>query len=201
MKKSPRFSIPRLRTWCRSVLGFDGSGESAAGSSPPGWIIVAAGVGIIAGVGAALLTAAPSPAVPQPIAFNHLKHTQDLKLGCTFCHKYVKTGAHAGLPDEQTCSMCHLNIQGTSEEAARVTELLTAGQPIRFNKLFRLPPHVFYTHGRHVGIAELECVNCHGGIADSERPPERALVKVDMDFCIDCHIERGQSLDCISCHR
>ena len=165
-------------------------------------VIGAVGAGVVVVVSAALLVAnPPSPQVPQPIAFNHLKHTQDLRLECSFCHKYVNTGAHAGLPDEQTCTMCHQRTQGTSEEAARVTELLAAGQPIRFNKLFRLPAHVFYTHGRHVGIAELECVNCHGGIANSERPPKRALVKIDMDFCLDCHMERGQSLDCVACHR
>jgi predicted CXXCH cytochrome family protein len=173
-----------------------------AGSSPSGWVIGLAGVGIVVVVSAAVLfVGIPSPPVPQPIAFNHLKHTQDLGLPCSFCHRYVETGAHAGLPDEQTCATCHLNPQGTSEEAAKVTELLTAGKPIRFNKLFRLPPDVFYTHRRHVGIAKLECTNCHGAIAESERPPKRALVKVDMDFCLDCHAERGQSEDCNSCHR
>jgi hypothetical protein len=98
------------------------------------------------------LVARSRSAVPQPIAFNHLKHTQDLGLNCEFCHKYVRTSAHAGLPGAETCSMCHQVTQGTSEEAARVTELLTEGIPLQFNKLFRLPDHVFYTHRRHAGI-------------------------------------------------
>lgn len=150
---------------------------------------------------AVLVTVRRGPAVPQPVAFNHLKHTSDLSLACDFCHKYVRTGAHAGLPDAGTCSMCHRAPQGDSAEAARVTELLEAGDPLRFNKLFNLPDHVFYTHRRHVGIAELECANCHGAIAETERPPERALVRVSMDSCIDCHRERGQTLDCNACHR
>ncbi len=82
-----------------------------------------------------------------------------------------------------------------------MTELLEAGDPLRFNKLFQLPDHVFYTHRRHVGIAELECANCHGAIAETERPPERALVRVSMDSCMDCHREQGQTLDCNACHR
>lgn len=171
------------------------------GRSLPGWIIGVTGVGLVLVLGAALLFAGPSPPVPQPIAFNHLKHTQDLGLSCSFCHQYVQTGAHAGLPDEQICRMCHLSPQGTSDEAAKVTELLAAGQPLRFNKLFRLAPHVLYTHRRHVGIAGLECTNCHGGIADTERPPKRALVEIDMNFCLDCHLEQGQSVDCVACHR
>ncbi len=149
---------------------------------------------------AVVVTVKRGPAVPQPIAFNHLKHTSDLGLACDFCHKYVLTGAHAGLPDAGTCSMCHRAPQGDSAEAAKVTELLEAGDPLRFNKLFRLPDHVFYTHRRHVGIAGLDCENCHGPIAETERPPERALVRVSMNTCLDCHREREQTLDCNACH-
>jgi hypothetical protein len=139
--------------------------------------------------------------IEQPVAFNHLKHTQELGLDCEFCHTYVRKGAHAGLPDAQTCSLCHQALEGTTAEAARVRELLAEGDPLQFNKLFRLPPHVFFTHRRHVAIAGLECENCHGGIADTERPPERPLVKVKMSFCLECHRERGQSVDCTACHR
>ncbi len=120
------------------------------------------------------------PAVPQPVAFNHLKHTQELQLACDFCHQYVNTGAHAGLPNAETCTVCHQVPQGTSD---------------------RLPSHVFYTHRRHVGIGELECVNCHGAIAETERPPARALVRIDMDLCINCHLEHEQTVDCNACHR
>lgn len=156
---------------------------------------------LVLGVVVVPLVAVRRPGVPQPIAFNHRKHTKDLALPCTFCHKYVLEGAHAGLPGADTCGLCHRAVQGTSPEAARVTELLAAGHPLRFNKLFRLQPHVFYTHRRHVGIAELECQNCHGAIADTERPPTRPLVRIDMDFCLDCHRERGETLDCDRCHR
>lgn len=141
------------------------------------------------------------PAVPQPVAFNHLKHTQELGLDCEFCHVSARTGAHSGLPEASTCSMCHSAPQGTSAEAARVTELLADGDPLWFNKLFRMPDHVYYTHRRHVAIAELACERCHGGIAETERPPERALVRIDMEYCIDCHRASEASLDCNACHR
>ena len=161
-------------------------------------------VGVVLAVVALLFVALAStrdPPVPQPIAFNHRKHTVDLGLGCEFCHPYVTSGAHAGLPGNDTCAACHMVKQGESAEAARVTELLTAGTPFQFNKLFRLPAHVYYTHWRHAGVAKLDCDNCHGGIANTERPPLRPLVRVDMAFCLDCHRSRGQSLDCVACHR
>ncbi|MFQ6045927.1 MAG: cytochrome c3 family protein [Gemmatimonadales bacterium] len=162
------------------------------------------GVGLVVVVlllSAAVLIASPGPGVRQPIAFNHRKHTRDLGLNCEFCHEYVRVGAHAGLPDGQKCAICHSVPQGTSEEAARLTDLLSAGDSLKFNKLFQLPSHVFYTHRRHVGIAGLECENCHDGIADTERPPERPLVGIKMKFCLECHREREQTTDCVACHR
>jgi hypothetical protein len=141
------------------------------------------------------------PAVPQPIAFNHLKHTQELGLDCAFCHQYVETQAHSGLPDIETCAICHRAPLGTSEEAAKLTRLIDEGQPVQFNKLFGLPDHVFYTHRRHVGIAEIECATCHGPISETETPPSRPLLQITMEYCLDCHLERQQTVDCNACHR
>lgn len=155
-------------------------------------------------LGAAVLVvvfARRSPAVPQPIAFNHRKHTQDLQLNCEFCHQYVTTGAHAGLPGGEVCATCHAAPLGDSPEAARLTEVLSRSDSLQFRKLFRLASHVNFTHRRHVGIAQLECQVCHGDIADTERPPARSLVKISMAFCLNCHRAKEQSLDCVACHR
>lgn len=148
-----------------------------------------------------LLVVNRSPAVPQPIAFNHRLHIEDEGLECGFCHEYVQVSAHAGLPGEEICAECHDTAQGDSEEAARVTAMIEQGDPLRFNKLFSLPDHVFYTHRRHVAIGKLECLECHGRIAEMERPPERPLVSMSMDYCMDCHREQGETLDCNACHR
>jgi hypothetical protein len=60
---------------------------------------------------------------------------------------------------------------------------------------------VYFSHRRHVGIGKLECGACHGDIAVSQHPPSRALVRITMEFCLDCHRAKGQSLDCVACHR
>jgi hypothetical protein len=179
-----------------------------AGASVSSWLASAskgkAGlkIGLLALAAAALLGIPfRTPPVAQPVAFNHRTHAKDLKLDCQFCHQYVTGGAHAGLPDAKVCVMCHQVRQGRSTEAARVTELLARGDSLRFNKLFRLPSHVNFTHRRHVGIAKLACESCHGAIADRQRPPERPLVTIRMAFCLDCHRAKGQSVDCVACHR
>jgi len=141
------------------------------------------------------------PPVSQPIAFNHRKHTQDLELGCDFCHKYFQTGAHSGLPGAETCGICHSVLLGKTEAAAKLTELVTDGEPLRFNKLFRLPDYVFFTHRRHVAVGELDCAVCHDGIAETEAPPGLPLVTIKMAFCLDCHRDRSVTTDCTACHR
>lgn len=161
-------------------------------------VVIALAILLVAAARSILLR---TPAVQQPIAFNHRKHTEQLKIACQLCHQYETTGAHAGLPSAQTCMMCHQVRQGTSPEAARLTVLLTRGEPLRFNKLFHLPPYVYFTHRRHVGIAKLACENCHGAIAHTERPPERPLVGIRMRVCLGCHQDKGQSVDCVACHR
>jgi hypothetical protein len=156
---------------------------------------------VIVAFGLAVGVAAARRGVGQPIAFNHRKHTQDLQLECELCHPYVKTGHHPGLPSLETCAMCHQARQGTSREAAKVTDYVSSGRPLVFHKLFSLPPHVFYTHRRHVGIAKLACRNCHGDIALTTTPPRRPLVTIRMAFCLDCHQKMRQTTDCIGCHR
>ena len=151
-------------------------------------------------IGARQLLVLP-PAVAQPVAFNHRAHTEGLHLECRVCHQYVTTGAHAGLPDAKTCALCHSVRQGTTAESARLTELLALGDTIVFKKLFHLAPYVFFTHTRHVGIAQLDCKTCHGGIALTERPPTRPLVTIRMAVCLSCHAQQQQSTDCVACHR
>ena len=141
------------------------------------------------------------PNVVQPIAFNHQKHTQDLHLRCDFCHKYYQIGRHSGLPGADVCRICHVIALGTSPEAAKLTELLKTGQPLQFKKLFRLPDYVYYSHRRHVEIAKLDCATCHDGIADTRVPPQRPLIEIKMQFCLDCHVARGVTTDCTACHR
>lgn len=144
-----------------------------------------------------------TPAVHQPVAFDHRTHTERLKIDCALCHQYVTTGAHAGLPDGTRCAMCHQVKQGTAPEAARLTMLLarSGGDSLHFRKLFHLPPYVYFTHQRHVGVAHLPCESCHGKIALTQTPPARPLIRIRMQVCLDCHLEKGQSVDCVACHR
>jgi hypothetical protein len=142
----------------------------------------------------------PVQRITQPIAFNHKKHTGDLAIECVTCHQFVNEGRHAGLPLLSDCMTCHTDKVTDSPEEEKIRTMAAAGQDDVFRKLFRLPDHVYYSHRRHAGIAQIPCATCHAGIADTTRPPEKPLVRITMEFCIECH-ERGPvSVNCTGCH-
>ncbi|OGF97465.1 MAG: hypothetical protein A2Z06_05070 [Candidatus Glassbacteria bacterium RBG_16_58_8] len=152
-------------------------------------------------LGSSYLLLSQEPGIQQPIAFNHRLHIEDNGIECIECHPYFMEHSVSGLPNEEVCAGCHEEAMTESPEEKKLVEMLAAGDGIYFLKLFHLPDHVYYSHRRHVAIAQLPCENCHGKIAESLSPPHRPLVKVDMDHCMECHEDMGVTNDCIACHR
>lgn len=143
----------------------------------------------------------PARSVTQPIQFNHQKHVEKVGLDCSTCHEYFGTREHSGLPALAVCEGCHAEPQTESAEEQTLRALIASDSRPEFRKLFRLPDHVYYSHRRHVAVAELKCETCHGAIADTAAPPERPLVRVTMETCVGCHEEKGVTNDCTSCHQ
>lgn len=192
MVLSPKQSeiVTRAVAWLRSL----GGGDLASAGL---------GFGLTFVLGTLALTAFGRPAPPaaeQPVAFNHRIHVEDLGLECSDCHPYVETETFSGVPDAETCMLCHEEAQGEGPEEQKLLALLSEGRPLEWQPLFRQPSHVFYSHRRHAAVADLECETCHGAIGTSERPPGRVHL-LTMDECIDCHQREGVAEDCTSCHR
>ena len=161
-----------------------------------GAVIVSLGTaGFIAG----RVSLRPRAAVEQPIAFNHRVHVESLE--CETCHEFVRTSAHSGLPGLSVCLMCHEEAVTEAAKDEKVRELAAAGEEQVFRKLFQLADNVFYTHRRHAGMAGIECATCHGEIDQTEVPPPVPLIRITMDFCLECHEKQGVSDDCTRCHR
>lgn len=139
--------------------------------------------------------------VVQPIMFSHRAHVAAAQIACSECHAYYSQGVHSGLPSADLCMTCHSDALTKSLEEAKLREEFQRGNPPVFRKLFHLPPHVYYSHRRHVVLGKLECVRCHGLIADTVSPPTRPLIQVSMDFCTGCHKESKVTNDCKACHR
>lgn len=143
----------------------------------------------------------PTTRVAQPIQFNHQKHVKEVGIDCSGCHEYYSTSEHSGLPSLATCGGCHTEALTKSPDEQRLLKLIASDTRPTFRKLFRMPDHVYYSHRRHVVAGELACETCHGGIADSTAPPQTPLERITMEFCVNCHTERGVSAECTQCHR
>ncbi len=143
----------------------------------------------------------PSPNVVQPIAFNHQLHTGELEMTCDICHQFYSSGKHSGLPSLASCMDCHEEPLTESPEEQKIRDLAAAGQDDVFRKLFKMPDHVFYSHRRHAELGEIACETCHGAVATSSVPPQRPLVRVSMNSCVECHEREQVSSECTSCHR
>ena len=165
--------------------------KALKGSARGRWLsAIAAG----ALLGAVLLLLAPlrSPAVQQPIRFNHQVHVK--KEPCTTCHRTVLTRETAGRPDLTLCLECHTNPVTQSPEEEKLRQLAREQRPLRWGRLYRVPTHVRFSHQRHVVVGKVECEACHGDIAGTTAPPPRPLVKIRMEFCLDCHRAPGLRL-------
>lgn len=159
---------------------------------PPGLLLAASLAATVLGCGAR---------TEQPIAFNHQKHVADVGVECIDCHKYNRTQTYSGMPTLEECSTCHDEKASGSPELVKLAGLIKAKREPAWGRLHGLPDYVYYSHRRHVTLAKIPCERCHGPIAKTTTPPGRALVQHTMDFCIDCHRQRGVTNDCDACHR
>jgi len=135
-------------------------------------------------VAAALLwvAAMPPAAIGQPIAFPHARHQA---VACSVCHRGVTSSVRAGIPDATFCAKCHTTLPKT----------------IAWVQVTRVPPHVLFSHRRHVTLARLDCASCHGEMRERVAPIGAAPVRLTMNTCLACHRHEGAADDCAACHR
>jgi len=137
--------------------------------------------------------------IKQPLAFNHKIHLEN-DVECLDCHPYFEDHASSGKPALETCSNCHEEPLGESEEERKLTEYLESGKEIEWQRLYRVPEDVYFSHRRHVTLGNIECRICHGNIGEASKPPSKP-VRLTMKKCMKCHEEQEADNDCIACHR
>jgi hypothetical protein len=164
-------------------------------------------------VGWGTLWALTPPAVVQPVQFPHKTHIEQ-SLECTSCHDRADKDLVAGRPPTALCLTCHAGGEPTGE----IKKLQAfEGAEVPWRRVWRLPPHVFFSHRVHVAVAHVACQTCHGPMETLTRPPARPLRALTMEQCIACHEERSGRAekaadggpagrrpgprDCTTCHR
>jgi len=150
-------------------------------------VIAVVVLGVVAWVGLKF-TGAKSSAAIQPLQFNHKLHVEQEEEPCDSCHTQFKTTNVAGRPRLSACLECHDEepLSDNPEEAKLVRFVKESRDP-PWVRLTRLPPHVRFSHQRHVVVGAIDCTTCHGDFAKLIAPPSNPLNTIDMNFCMDCH--------------
>jgi hypothetical protein len=79
-----------------------------------------------------------------------------------------------------------------------VREAHFAGRTIEWVRVNRLSEHVRFPHMRHVN-AGLSCQLCHGMVQQMPRVFDPIKLNA-MGTCTNCHMRRGITRDCTTCH-
>jgi hypothetical protein len=159
---------------------------------------------IVAGILAAVfLTRAYVYAAPQqPVGYSHRTHVE-AGVQCLYCHASAMNSDIAGIPSMQKCMGCHNIIATDSSAVQELTGYWERGEPILWERVDQQPDFVYFSHQPHLG-AGVNCETCHGDVGSMEIT--RRAVKMDMGWCLDCHLEQPQEkvarlVDCIACHK
>jgi hypothetical protein len=140
----------------------------------------------------------PQSVAPQPVAFSHRVHAGKVGLPCHFCHIGAAKGDDATIPSVDFCMTCHRTIKTDSPEVAKLRVAAEKGNAITWVPVYRVPDFVFFGHAPHVK-AGLHCAECHGPV--ETRDVLQQEVSTSMNFCRDCHRNRGAPMECVACHQ
>jgi hypothetical protein len=134
---------------------------------------------------------------PQPIPFSHRLHAGVKAIACQYCHPYVESSNHPGLPPVAKCLHCHNYIIANHWWIREEHRYFNTGTPTPWKKVNYLAEHVLFNHQRHIRFG-LECQNCHERIETMDRLKGKHFY---MGFCIDCHTQKKVNLSCwLACH-
>ena len=125
----------------------------------------------------------------QPIKFSHKVHAGEHGIDCMYCHHTAEHSKSAGIPSMDLCLNCHVLIrEGTNSgkfEIAKVIDAVENKKPVEWVRLHNLPDHVFFSHAIHVGVAKLDCNECHGPVEEMHLMRQHS--DLSMGWCVDCH--------------
>ncbi len=145
----------------------------------------------------------------QPIPYSHQLHAGVLKIPCQYCHSGVLKSRIASIPSVATCMNCHKVTKTGSPAIQKLAAAYASGGPVRWERIHRLPDHVYFDHRPHVSAGIL-CQTCHGEV--QTMPVVSQHMSMRMGNCLGCHrdpryalpagskIVRGPE-NCNACHR
>jgi c(7)-type cytochrome triheme protein len=132
------------------------------------------------------------------LRFDHSKHQA---LACEVCHLGVLDRSSAVIPTQRFCAKCHNDSPDKSPDGTRIWQASEQGAPYMWPVSYRLSSHVYFSHRRHVEIAQLACQSCHPNMSQRSTPVFAPLNPLAMNDCLACHRKMNATTDCARCHR
>jgi hypothetical protein len=124
----------------------------------------------------------------QPIFFSHRRHAGEYEIECLYCHSNTDKSPVAPVPAVQTCLGCHRVVQAASTEIQKLRGYEQNGEPIPWERIYKLADFVQFNHSRHV-LAEVDCEECHGKVEETDVLYQWS--SLTMGWCLECHREPG----------
>src|SRR5436190_8039165 len=118
---------------------------------------------------ACLAVAWAQSAVPptQPVPFNHKVHSA-LGVKCLDCHSIKPPGDLAGYPAVNSCMGCHATVKKESAAVQKLARYAAERTPVPWVRVYKLPKAIYFSHEVHHRKAKIDCVVCHGPVAERE---------------------------------
>lgn len=133
----------------------------------------------------------------QPIKFSHQIHAGQNQTSCFYCHFNAEESKFAGIPPLNVCTNCHVIVkEGTRSgkfEIAKIDGALKNNIPVEWVKVHNLPDHVYFNHAQHVVAGKLDCMECHGDVANMHEI--RQVKDLSMGWCVNCHRDTKVQFD------
>ena len=130
-------------------------------------------------------------------AFSHRAHIEEEGLDCFGCHEFAMMADDPGMPEMDSCQVCHEDLDTDKPLDRRVEGLFADGQ-FQAAHISALGEELIFSHKLHAN-GDQQCADCHRGIATNEAVGPG--LEIAMDACTGCHLERAAPNDCSSCHR
>ena len=93
---------------------------------------------------------------------------------------------------------CHLSVKKESPAIEKLAGFAAQKKPVPWVRVYRLPKTVYFSHEVHYKNVKVDCVECHGPVADRDSlGQEKSIAMAD---CMTCHDRYHASNDCNLCH-
>lgn len=130
-------------------------------------------------------------------AFSHRIHVEDEGLECLDCHLDAEDLDEPGIPRLKQCNLCHEDIDADQPPERKMEVFYEDGKYLLTHP-DGFQDEVIFSHVKHVGEYEENCMVCHVGIDANEEPSR--IEPLRMAQCVSCHEDEGLAEDCTVCH-